>query len=111
ADARVVGGESPAEPAIFEPLAQASQIWMAMTVRTETEPMNLVPTIRSQIRAINADAVVLAPMPMDARLSLTLGQRRLMMLLLASFAGLALLLATFGIYSVVSYGVAQRTPA
>jgi putative ABC transport system permease protein len=110
ADARLVSAEQPAEPAIFEPLAQASQISMAMTVRTETEPMNLVPTIRAQIRAINADAVILSPMPMDARLSLTLGQRRLVMLLLASFAGLALLLATFGIYSVVSYAVAQRTP-
>ena len=80
-----------------------------LIVRTERDPLLFVNAVRSQVLAIDQDQPVSDVRTMDEVLEATLGQRRLTTLLLGSFAGVALLLASVGMYGAIAYSVAQRT--
>jgi ABC-type antimicrobial peptide transport system permease subunit len=72
--------------------------------------MSLVSAARQEIRAVDADQPVSNIATMEELLTEETGSRRLGMILLSAYAGLALLLASLGIYGVLSYFVAQQTP-
>jgi putative ABC transport system permease protein len=65
--------------------------------------------IRNEVLAIDRDQPVADIRTMDEVFDITLGYRRLTLILLEVFAGMALLLALVGIYGAVAYSVAQRT--
>jgi putative ABC transport system permease protein len=72
-------------------------------------PLAVVPAIKSELQALDPDQAFADISTMENNIAKSLGSRRMMMSLLGSFAGIALLLASVGLYGVMALTVTQRT--
>jgi putative ABC transport system permease protein len=113
ADVRQVGMDVPAKPEMYLPYRQiASHPWYSprdLVIRTTGDPTDIVAAVRREIQAVDRDQPVSNVATMEELLVKETGSRRLGMILLSVFGALALLLASLGIYGVLSFFVAQQT--
>jgi putative ABC transport system permease protein len=108
-DVRYGNVEEAPEPTIYQPLAQTRGGSLSTVVRTSGDPMELVGAIRGKVRDIDGSVPLLSVRELAYSVSRSFARRRLVLAVLSGFAVIALFLAAFGIYSVVSYSVTQRT--
>jgi putative ABC transport system permease protein len=97
------------DPESYVPYEQNSIGAMNIVVRSENDPMLLLPAVREQVRALDAELPIYHAQRMEEYVAASVAQRRFTSLLCAVFAGVGLLLALVGLFGVMSYSVAQRT--
>jgi putative ABC transport system permease protein len=81
---------------------------MNLLVRTSGSPLAIMPALRRSVLGPGQDQPIRNLQTLEAMIGESLTRRRLMLVVLAAFAGVALLLASIGIYGVISYSVNQR---
>jgi putative ABC transport system permease protein len=96
-------------PEVYRPNLQAHELQGALVVRTLVPPQRLSSAIINRIWSVNRDQGVDSVMTMDEILSQSVIAPRFHAALFSFFAFLALLMASVGVYGVVSYSVSQRT--
>jgi putative ABC transport system permease protein len=101
--------DSEPQPEMYFPFSQFPLPFMTIVVRTASDPLSLVPAARNQVMAVDKDQPISNIHTMEELLAISVSQRRFNMLLLITFAVVALALASVGIYGVMSYTVAERT--
>jgi ABC-type antimicrobial peptide transport system permease subunit len=108
-DVRQYGVEDSLDAEMYQPVWQADPEGAELVLRTSLPPEALVASVRSTLRAINPSQPAADLLPLEHVVDRSVSPRRFFVLLVGSFAALGLLLASLGIFGVVSYSVTRQT--
>ena len=111
ADVKSHGLDKEAPPQIYLPLSQVPMASMAFVVRTQKsiDPVSVLAAVRSTVRTLDKNLPVNRLETLEEHVAKSVAERRFYMLLIVTFASVALVLAAVGIFGVLSFLVSQRT--
>ena len=109
ADTHTLSLTAPPVAEMFYPVLQRPENFTGILVRTDGDPLALTASVRAALHDVDAGIPLTNPGTLQQMVDQSVADRQLTMMLLAVFAGLALLLATIGVYSVMAYSVTQRS--
>ncbi len=116
-DVRYLGWDIEPVPQVFVPYQQnpyrslpyPQEPFVSVVVRTAADPAKLITAVQGRIWAVDKDQPISNTQTMEHALAHSVANGRLYLVLLSSFAAIALLMAIAGIYGLISYAVARRT--
>jgi len=108
-DTKHFGLDQDERPAMYFPFTQTPGPFMSLVLRSAGDPISLARSVQAEIWELDGDLAVSGVATMRDVIATTVAVPRLLMSVLAAFAGAAMLLAAIGIYGVMSYSVGQRT--